>query len=58
VRADSVAQAIREHGAPPGSRYLGGGTNLVDLMRYGVERPTKSWGPERPDAAAMPAILE
>ena len=39
VRAESIAQALREHGADPGSRYLGGGTNLVDLMRYGVERP-------------------
>jgi xanthine dehydrogenase YagS FAD-binding subunit len=26
--------------ARPGARYLGGGTNLVDLMREGVERPT------------------
>ena len=41
IRADSVAQAIREHGAATGSRYLGGGTNLVDLMRYGVERPSR-----------------
>lgn len=28
--------AIAEHGAKP----LGGGTNLVDLMRYGVEHPS------------------
>src|SRR5262249_21020951 len=41
VRADSVAQAIREHGSEAGSRYLGGGTNLVDLTRYGVDRPAK-----------------
>jgi len=41
IRADSVAQAIREHGADAGSRFLGGGTNLVDLMRYGVDRPTR-----------------
>lgn len=25
----------------PGARYLGGGTNLVDLMRLGVETPAK-----------------
>jgi xanthine dehydrogenase YagS FAD-binding subunit len=36
---DAVA-AIRE-AAQAGARYLGGGTNLVDLMREGVERPTK-----------------
>ena len=32
--ADAVSQASRE------SRYLGGGTNLVDLMRETVENPT------------------
>ena len=26
--------------ALPSSKYLGGGTNLVDLMKMGVERPT------------------
>ena len=26
-------------GAAPGAKYLGGGTNLVDLMREGIERP-------------------
>jgi xanthine dehydrogenase YagS FAD-binding subunit len=26
-------------GAEPGARFLGGGTNLVDLMRAGIERP-------------------
>jgi xanthine dehydrogenase YagS FAD-binding subunit len=38
-RADSVADAIRQHAQNPASRFLGGGTNLVDLMKYGVERP-------------------
>jgi xanthine dehydrogenase YagS FAD-binding subunit len=33
---DAVA-ALRERGA--GARYLGGGTNLVDLMKLGVETP-------------------
>lgn len=27
--------------AEPGTRLLGGGTNLVDLMRVGVEKPTR-----------------
>ncbi|MFG2718920.1 FAD binding domain-containing protein [Streptomyces sp. NPDC048416] len=35
----SVAEAAAAHGGRPEARYLGGGTNLVDLMRRGVERP-------------------
>lgn len=38
-RATDSAAAIRE-AARAGARYLGGGTNLVDLMREGVERPS------------------
>jgi xanthine dehydrogenase YagS FAD-binding subunit len=38
-RVDSVADAISQHGKSPASRFLGGGTNLIDLMRYGVDRP-------------------
>lgn len=38
-RATDTAAAIRE-AARAGARYLGGGTNLVDLMREGVERPS------------------
>lgn len=37
-RATDVAAAIRASTAP-GAMYLGGGTNLVDLMREGVARP-------------------
>lgn len=33
---DAAIQAASTHGA----KFLGGGTNLVDLMRYGVEQPT------------------
>ncbi|MFD9367373.1 FAD binding domain-containing protein [Streptomyces sp. NPDC060020] len=39
VRATDLPEAIAAHGARPGSRYLGGGTNLVDLMKLGVEAP-------------------
>ncbi|NXY99724.1 xanthine dehydrogenase family protein subunit M [Streptomyces sp. BR123] len=39
VRATGLPEAIAAHGARPGSRYLGGGTNLVDLMKLGVEAP-------------------
>jgi xanthine dehydrogenase YagS FAD-binding subunit len=37
-RAIDVADAIRQGGACT-TRYLGGGTNLVDLMRETIERP-------------------
>lgn len=39
ARAADVADAVRQ-GAREGSRFLGGGTNLVDLMRETVERPS------------------
>lgn len=39
ARAQSVADAVRLSAAP-GHRLLGGGTNLVDLMRKGLEQPT------------------
>jgi xanthine dehydrogenase YagS FAD-binding subunit len=38
ARASDVPDAIRL-GAQPQARYLGGGTNLVDLMREAVEQP-------------------
>ncbi|MFF1380501.1 FAD binding domain-containing protein [Streptomyces sp. NPDC058308] len=39
VRAHSVDEATAAHAGRPASRYLGGGTNLVDLMKLGVEAP-------------------
>ncbi|MGW7049793.1 FAD binding domain-containing protein [Streptomyces avermitilis] len=39
VRAGSVQEAADAHAARPGARYLAGGTNLVDLMKLGVEQP-------------------
>ncbi|HEX3664226.1 MAG TPA: xanthine dehydrogenase family protein subunit M [Rhizomicrobium sp.] len=38
ARASDAATAVRE-GAKAGAKYLGGGTNLVDLMREGIEHP-------------------
>ncbi|ARF58821.1 FAD binding domain-containing protein [Streptomyces gilvosporeus] len=38
-RASDVPGAVALLGAEPEARYLGGGTNLVDLMKAGVERP-------------------
>ncbi|MFF3488679.1 FAD binding domain-containing protein [Streptomyces sp. NPDC002701] len=40
TRARSVEEAAELHAAHSGARYLGGGTNLVDLMKLGVEEPT------------------
>ncbi|GAA2295291.1 xanthine dehydrogenase family protein subunit M [Streptomyces kunmingensis] len=39
VRARTVEEATAAHAGRPGARYLGGGTNLVDLMKLGVEAP-------------------
>ncbi|MFE6282116.1 FAD binding domain-containing protein [Streptomyces sp. NPDC057877] len=39
VRATTVEEAADAYSAAPGARYLAGGTNLVDLMKLGVERP-------------------
>ncbi|MGW0363779.1 FAD binding domain-containing protein [Streptomyces sp. NPDC002990] len=39
VRPTTLREAAEAHAAHPGSRYLGGGTNLVDLMKLGVETP-------------------
>ncbi|MFF6996660.1 FAD binding domain-containing protein [Streptomyces sp. NPDC008313] len=40
-RAHDVPGAVALLGADPDARFLGGGTNLVDLMKAGVERPTR-----------------
>lgn len=39
TRAGSVAEAIQAIAADPAARLIAGGTNLVDLMKYNVERP-------------------
>ncbi|THA28676.1 xanthine dehydrogenase family protein subunit M [Streptomyces sp. A1277] len=39
-RAHDVAGAVALLCSDPGARLLGGGSNLVDLMKAGVERPT------------------
>lgn len=38
TRAESPAQAVQLTIDRPGVRYLAGGTNLIDLMKYDVER--------------------
>jgi xanthine dehydrogenase YagS FAD-binding subunit len=38
-RAADVSQAVAMVASEPGAAFLGGGTNLVDLMKLGVQRP-------------------
>jgi xanthine dehydrogenase YagS FAD-binding subunit len=40
-RAESPTQAVKAVSAESNAMYLGGGTNLVDLMRLGVYRPDR-----------------
>ncbi|MFE9448103.1 FAD binding domain-containing protein [Streptomyces sp. NPDC006739] len=39
VRPGSVQEAVEAFAAHPRAHYLAGGTNLVDLMKLGVEQP-------------------
>ncbi|AJE81025.1 MULTISPECIES: FAD binding domain-containing protein [Streptomyces] len=39
VKAATPDEAVRACAGHPGARYLAGGTNLVDLMKLGVETP-------------------
>ncbi|MGW8726175.1 FAD binding domain-containing protein [Streptomyces sp. NPDC055808] len=39
-RVHDVSGAVALLGTEPAARFLGGGTNLVDLMKAGVERPS------------------
>ncbi|WP_291622757.1 FAD binding domain-containing protein, partial [Bradyrhizobium sp.] len=40
-RASDVADAIRLLVADPGAKLIAGGTNLIDLMKENVERPSR-----------------
>ncbi len=40
TRPATIKEAIADHGAKPDVYFIGGGTNLVDLMKMGVEEPT------------------
>lgn len=41
TRAESVDAAIQGRLEAPDARFIGGGTNLLDLMKMGVEQPTQ-----------------
>jgi xanthine dehydrogenase YagS FAD-binding subunit len=40
-RASDVADAVRQIAAEPAAKFIAGGTNLLDLMKDDVERPTR-----------------
>ena len=40
-RASDVADAVRQMAADPGARFVAGGTNLIDLIKEGVARPSR-----------------
>jgi len=41
ARATNVADAVRLIAADPRAKFVAGGTNLIDLMKEDVERPTR-----------------
>src|SRR6476619_7116706 len=41
ARATDVADAVRQKAADPAAKFIAGGTNLIDLMKYDVERPER-----------------
>jgi xanthine dehydrogenase YagS FAD-binding subunit len=40
-RASDVADAISQIAADPAAKFIAGGTNLIDLMKYDVEHPAR-----------------
>jgi xanthine dehydrogenase YagS FAD-binding subunit len=41
TRASDIADAVRQISADPEAKFIAGGTNLIDLMKYEVERPLR-----------------
>ena len=41
ARASDVADAVRKIAADPGAKFIAGGTNLIDLMKENVARPSR-----------------
>jgi xanthine dehydrogenase YagS FAD-binding subunit len=41
ARATDVSDAVRQIAADPRAKFIAGGTNLIDLMKEDVERPTR-----------------
>ncbi len=41
ARAGDATDAVQQIAADPGAKFIAGGTNLIDLMKEEVERPTR-----------------
>jgi CO/xanthine dehydrogenase FAD-binding subunit len=41
ARANDVADAVHQIAADPTAKFIAGGTNLIDLMKEDVERPSR-----------------
>src|SRR5882757_6505294 len=41
TRANDVADAVRQIATDPTAKFIAGGTNLIDLMKEDVERPSR-----------------
>jgi xanthine dehydrogenase YagS FAD-binding subunit len=41
ARANDVGDAVRQIASDPAAKFIAGGTNLIDLMKQDVERPTR-----------------
>ena len=41
ARASDVADVVRRIAADPTAKFIAGGTNLIDLMKEDVERPSR-----------------
>ena len=41
AKANDVTDAVRQMAADPAAKFIAGGTNLIDLMKENVERPTR-----------------
>jgi xanthine dehydrogenase YagS FAD-binding subunit len=41
ARANNIADAVRQITADPAAKFIAGGTNLIDLMKEDVERPSR-----------------
>ena len=41
IRANDIADAVRKIGGSPDAKFIAGGTNLIDLMKENVEKPSR-----------------
>ena len=41
TRANNIADAIKQIAADPSAKFIAGGTNLIDLIKYDVAAPTR-----------------